>query len=192
MILTKKELKEFLTQDAIALKCDNRKHPKIFGDLIWKFQITLRKAEYYSNVYKHKKKYFICRAWYLYKFHKYSIKLNISIPLNVFGPGLSIAHFGTINVNGNAKVGKNCRLHEGVTIGTTNGSDKAPIIGNNVFIGTGAKIIGDIFISDDVAIGANAVVVRSIPEKKGNLCRSSGKKISEKNSHSNLAPKLFL
>jgi serine O-acetyltransferase len=42
MILTKKELKDFLTQDAIALKCDNRKHPKIFGDLIWKFQITLR------------------------------------------------------------------------------------------------------------------------------------------------------
>ncbi len=174
------------------MKCDNRKRPKIFGDLIWKFQIILRKAEYYSNAYKHKKRFFLCRAWYLFKYHKYSIKLNISIPLNVFGPGLSIAHFGTINVNSNAKIGKNCRIHEGVTIGTTNGSDKAPIIGDNVFIGTGAKIIGDIFVSDDVAIGANAAVVRSISEKRVTYAGVPAKKISQKNSHSNLAPKLFL
>ena len=124
-------------------------------------------------------------------FHKYSVKLGFSIPLNVFGPGLSIAHYGTIVVSDAAKVGKNCRLQEGVNIGATNGSAKAPQIGNNVFIGTGAKIIGDITIADDVAIGANAVVVKSITETGVTYGGVPAKKISSNNSHSNLAPQLF-
>jgi serine O-acetyltransferase len=124
-------------------------------------------------------------------FHKYSVKLGFSIPLNVFGPGLSIAHYGTIVVSDAAKVGKNCRIHEGVNIGATNGSFKAPEIGDNVFIGTGAKIIGDITIADDVAIGANAVVVKSILEKGVTYGGVPAKKISANNSHANLAPKLF-
>lgn len=45
------------------------------------------------------------------------LKYNTYIPLNVFGPGLSIAHFGSIIVNGNAKVGENCRIQDSVTIG---------------------------------------------------------------------------
>ena len=110
----------------------------------------------------------------------------------MFGPGLSIAHYGTIVVSTAARVGKNCRLHEGVNIGATNGSSRAPQIGDNVFIGTGAKIIGDITIADDVAIGANAVVVKSIQEQGITVGGVPAKKISVNNSHSNLAPQLFL
>ena len=124
-------------------------------------------------------------------FQKLSIKLGFSIPLNVFGPGLSIAHYGTIVVNSAAKVGKNCRIQEGVNIGSTNGSSGAPKIGDNVFIGTGSKIIGDIFIEDDVAIGANAVVVKSIIEKGVTYGGVPAKKISSNDSRSNLSPKLF-
>lgn len=191
MITTKKELTYFLSRDAIALRCD-RKKPKLFGDEIWKYQIILRKTEYYTNLFRSGKKHILLHyIWYKIRFHQYSLKLGFSIPINVFGPGLSIAHYGTIVVSSAAKVGENCRIHEGVNIGATNGGAVAPQIGDNVFIGTGAKIIGDIFIANDVAIGANAVVVKSIPESGGTYGGVPAKKISANNSHSNLASELF-
>lgn len=193
MITTKKELRFYLQQDAIALRCEKKKRPRFFGDEVWKFQIILRKAEYYNNLYYlAKKHYFLHYIWYKFLLHRRSVKLGFSIPINVFGPGLSIAHHGTIVINAKAKIGKNCRLQEGVTIGATNGSSEAPKIGDNVFIGTGAKIIGDVFIADDVAIGANAVVVKSITEKGVTYGGVPAKKISSNNSHANLAPSLFL
>lgn len=152
----------------------------------------MRKTEFYSYLYQQGKIYLIPYCWYKLLFHRYSVKLGFSIPLNVFGPGLSIAHYGTIVVSTAARVGKNCRLHEGVNIGATNGSSRAPQIGDNIFIGTGAKIIGDITIADDVAIGANAVVVKSIQEQGITVGGVPAKIISANNSHSNLAPQLFL
>ena len=57
-----------------------------------------------------------------FRFHQLSLRLGFSIPINVFGPGLAIVHYGTIVVSNGAKIGANCRIHEGVTIGATNGS----------------------------------------------------------------------
>jgi serine O-acetyltransferase len=91
------------------------------------------------------------------------LRLSFTIPLNVFGPGLSISHYGTIVVNKHAVIGANCRIHPGVCIGGLNG--KSPRIGNNVYIGPGVKIFGDITIGDNVAIGANAVVNKDVPMK---------------------------
>ena len=122
-----------------------------------------------------------------FRFHRLSIKLGFSIPINVFGPGLAIVHYGTIVVANGAKIGANCRIHEGVTIGATNGSSKAAIIGDNVFIGSGAKIIGEVRISSNVAIAANAVVVRDVICENG--CTVGGvpaKIISSNNSISNM------
>ena len=194
MITNKKEMNYYISQDAIASrrKGKNIKKAKLFGDEVWKFQVTLRKTEYYHNLYHGSKKYVILQyLWFKFLFHKRSVKLGFTIPLNAFGPGLSIAHYGTIVVNRAAKIGKNCRLQEGVNIGATNGSAGAPRIGDNVFIGTGAKIIGDISIADDVAIGANAVVVKSITEKGVTYAGVPAKKISSNDSHANLAPELF-
>jgi len=191
MIVTKNELNFYLKQDAIALRCENKKRPKLFGDDVWKFQILLRKTEYYNNSYKNKKRYILQYAWYRFWFKRSSVKLGFTIPINIFGPGLSIAHYGTIVVSNSAKVGKNCRLHEGVNIGSTNGSRLAPVIGDNVFIGSGAKIIGDISIADDVAIGANSVVVDSITEHGCTYAGVPAKKISSNDSHANLAIGLF-
>ena len=123
------------------------------------------------------------------KLHKLSVKLGFSIPLNVFGPGLAIVHRGTIVIAGKAKIGSNCRIHEGVTIGSTNGSSQAAIIGDNVFISSGAKIIGDISISNNVTIAANAVVVKDIISEYG--CTVGGipaKVISSNTSRLNLCP----
>lgn len=192
MILSKADYIRCLTQDAIALRC-SRRHPRLFGDDIWKFQRCLRKCEYYSTFPKWKRAlYFIPILCNRLAFHSKSMQLGFSIPVGVFEEGLSIAHRGTIVVNSNAKVGKNCRIQEGVNIGATSGSAKAPIIGNNVFIGTGAKIIGDVTIADDVAIGANAVVVKSITEPGTTWGGVPAKKISSNNSHSNLCSDLFL
>ena len=179
MIKNKKEYKYYLYCDKIALG-KTRKRPKIFGDEIWKFQILLRKLEYLKNCPS-----ILNKPLYLityYKFHKLSIKLSFSIPPNVFGPGLAIIHYGTIIINQKAKVGKNCRLHACTTIGGTNGIDKAPIIGDNVYIGTGAKIIGDIKLGNNIAIGANSVVNKSFTINDITIAGVPAKQISNNNS----------
>lgn len=91
-----------------------------------------------------------------------SIRLGFSIPLHTFGPGLSIAHWGTLAVDAQARIGRNCRIHQGVTIGRS--KDYSPVIGDNCFIGANATIIGGITLGNDVAIGANALVNRSFPD----------------------------
>ena len=191
MINTRIKLEEYIKQDAIANhRCTVKAN--LLGDDLWKFQVYMRKSEYYYNLCKLGRKYLLplYYFWY-YKFRKKSNKLNISFPLNIAKKGLSIAHSGTIVVSSNATIGENCRIHEGVTIGATNGEAQAANIGNNVFIASGAKIIGNIKIADDVAIGANAVVVKSILENGTTWGGVPAHKISTKNSHANLDSRLF-
>jgi Serine acetyltransferase len=110
--------------------------------------------------------------------------MGFSIPPNVFGPGLSIAHPGTIIVNGYVSVGENCRIHNCAQLVTAAGSTNAcPKIGNNVFIGPGAVIIGDIEIADGIVIGANSVVNKSFLEKGITIAGAPAKKISDKGSN---------
>lgn len=184
MIKSKKEYKFFLECDRVALGKKYRK-PKIIGDEIWKFEILMRKTEYYKNCSK--TIFEKALSLYLqYRYYKERVKLGFSIPLNCFGPGLSIAHYGTIVVNGNSKIGKNCRIQECVTIGATNGSREAPILGDNIFIGSGARIIGNIKIANDIAIGANSFVNKNFDESGITIAGIPAKKVSNNNSHSNL------
>ena len=187
MIKNKKDYKEYLLADKIALNKTKYKRPRFKLDIIWKFQILLRKCEYYQNC----RKDFIGKIvskFVKLRFVNLSHKLGFSIPCNVFDKGLSIAHYGHLVVSANSKIGENCRIHEGVTIGVTddaywgNQSGKAPIIGNNVFIATGAKIIGNVKIADGVAIGANAVVVKDILEPNTTWGGVPAKKISNNGS----------
>lgn len=96
-----------------------------------------------------------------FKFKIISINLGFTIPINVFGPGLSIAHYGSIVINGNARVGKNCRIHSATNLGETRGL--SPKIGDNCYIGPGVVISGGITIGDNVTIGANSVVLKDFP-----------------------------
>ena len=191
MILTRKDLKEYIAADALACGRESVR-PKLYMDLVWKFQVALRKKEYYKNQRGLKKLLLLPLAILAcYRCDSLGVKLGFSIACNVFDKGLSIAHYGNLAVNGTSVVGRNCRIHEGVTIGSTNGSP-GPKLGSNVFIGSGAKIIGDITIADDVAIGANAVVVKSISEPGTTWGGVPARKLSDKDSHSNLNPRLFL
>jgi len=94
---------------------------------------------------------------------KYGIALS---PYMVLGPGLHIGHIGGIVVNERAIIGRNCNLSHGVTLGQTNRGKHFgfPVVGNNVYIGPGAKIIGGITIGNNVAVGANAVATRDVPD----------------------------
>ena len=191
MIQSKKDLKYYLECDRIALRSKTRK-PRFMSDEIWRFQILLRKREFLNNCIPSNN--IFCKLFYkvygivlhvMYK--RLSLKLGFSIPLNCFGPGLSIAHYGTIVVAEKTRVGANCRIHEGVTIGATNGTADAANIGDNVFIGSGAKIIGGVKISSNVQIAANCVVVKDIISEKG--CTVGGvpaKVISSNTSELNL------
>ena len=156
MIRTKQELEFYLRCDRMALGRKGTK-PSLFGDEIWKFQICMRKLDFYTTTGC------ILRLFYRFKYHNLSLKLGFSIPYDVFGPGLAIVHYGTIVISSGSKIGENCRIHAGVNIGANAGGTKAATIGNQVYIGPGAKIVGDITIGDNAVIGANAVVVEDVP-----------------------------
>ena len=190
MIHSKEELREFIIWDG---KAQGRKRlsAKLFGDEIWKFQLTMRKLDYYHYLKSVQPLAFIPYVFNRYRYHRLSVKLGFSIPFDVCGKGLAIPHYGCVVINHTAQIGDNCRILDGVNIGATNGIEKAPQIGNNVFIASGAKLMGDITIADDVAIGANAVVIKSITEPGTTWAGVPARKISNNSSRSNLHQDLF-
>ena len=101
--------------------------------------------------------------WFLYKLVQ--ILTGIELPCEVpVGRNFRIDHFGDIVISGYASFGDDCIIRNGVTVGLKNIEEKAaPKIGNGVNIGAGAKLLGNITIGDHVDIGANAVVISSVP-----------------------------
>lgn len=104
----------------------------------------------------------------LYKifFKIIQILTGIELPCEVeVGRNFRIDHFGDVIISGYARFGDNCVVRNGVTVGLKNIEEKAaPRIGSNVSIGAGAKLLGPITIGDYVDIGANAVVINSVPD----------------------------
>ena len=161
MITSFSELLRYLRCDRDALNKNG--FPKLLGDEVWKFQILLRITEYLVN-----SNFFVLKPLcYIFRYLKYraGVRLGFSIPNNVFGPGLRIAHYGYLVVNSECKVGSNCTIHCGVNIGKNLSSRSAPTLGDNIYIGPGVKIFGDVYLADNIKIGANAVVNRSFVDK---------------------------
>lgn len=184
-ITSRDDLKRFLACDKIALRIPaSRKRPRPFVDLIWKYEILLRKTEYYAGCSGAISK--LLFFFYKLRFKRMGVRLGFTLDPFVFGPGLSIAHYGCLTVNPKARVGANCRIHEGVTLGATNGSDDAPVLGDGCFVGSGAKIIGGIKLGDFTAIGAGAVVVKSFPNGHCTLGGVPASIISDNDSRANV------
>jgi len=103
----------------------------------------------------------------LYRFLKVfsQILTGVEIPCEtIVGRRFRIDHFGGIVISGDTVIGDDVIVRNGVTLGLRRtGVVGAPIIGNRVDIGAGAKILGPVHIGDDVAIGANAVVLADVP-----------------------------
>ncbi|MBD7914204.1 serine acetyltransferase [Clostridium sp. Sa3CUN1] len=93
------------------------------------------------------------------------ILFQVDIPFKVkIGKGLRLKHPRGIVIHPNVELGEGCSIYHQVTIGVNEFSSNGGVarIGNNVFIGVGAKIIGDVIIGDNVRIGANAVVTEDV------------------------------
>ncbi|MBR5984358.1 MAG: serine acetyltransferase [Bacteroidales bacterium] len=104
---------------------------------------------------------------YRLKLNRLSYKSGIQIPdTTQIGKGFYIGHFGCIVISAQTIIGNNVNISQGITIGRTNRGEKqgVPTIGNDVYIGPGAKIIGKINIGDNITIGANAVVTSDVPD----------------------------
>lgn len=97
--------------------------------------------------------------------YKYKYGIDIS-PKTKIGTGFYVGHFGGIVINSEAKIGENLTISQGVTIGMANRGEKkgVAIIGDNVYIGPGAKIVGAVRIGNNAAIGANCVVTKDVPD----------------------------
>ena len=192
MINSKEELKQYIHVDALANWRTSPK-PKVFGDEQWKYILAMRKLEYLSNFCGIRR---IVRIFpfifYKFRWHRLGVLCGYTFPLGTCGKGLALPHRGSIVINSKTQIGENCRIHQCVTIGSTSGTSDSAVIGNNVFIGAGACIIGAVEIADDVAIGSNAVVVKSITEPGTTWGGVPAKKISNNDSHSNLSPYLFM
>ena len=138
----------------------------------------MRKVEYFHNCQSN----LIAKLLYYhfeYKFRNLSIQLGFSIPKNVFGSGLAIVHYGTIIVNDKARVGRNCRIHACTNIGASGGEPGAPQIGDNVYIGPGTCIFGNITIGNGIAIAANSTVNKSFEENNIMIAGTPAKKIKD-------------
>lgn len=105
----------------------------------------------------------LLNVYYHYRMRRLSWKLGFQFVEGVFGPGVHIYAYGTIIVNPGARIGKNCIIYPGVTIGGR-AFDGCPVIGDNVFIGLGAKVIGKVNVGNNVIIAPNAVVTHDVPD----------------------------
>lgn len=125
-----------------------------------RYLLTYRKASFY-------KKKSLQGVYYRFRLKQLSEKTGIQIPTKTqIGKGFYIGHFGTIIINPDVVIGENVNIATGVTIGKTNrGSNKGvPKIGNQVWIGTNAVIVGNVTIGNDVLIAPNAYVNVDVPD----------------------------
>lgn len=161
MIDSKESLRRYLAEDLSAHGLTRwQPHHRLTQRTVY-FQRLLRRSEYWANVRTDP----IGRcvfAWYALRTKLLGERLGFTVPRNVFGPGLSIAHTGLLTVNAGTRVGARCRIHQGVTLGNGAGG-RCPVIGDDVYIGPNALVLG-VTVGNRVEIRPGAVVIRDIPD----------------------------
>ena len=149
------------------------------ADILRRHQILLRKTEYYFNTGK-KILYFITRA----KLRIIQNKYCLHIPLNCCGRGLRIMHTGPVLMNNRVTVGENCKFHINTALVAGGTNDDVPTLGNGIVMGIGAVALGGVYIADNIAVGANAVVNKSFTEENISIAGVPAKKVSDHGSKS--------
>lgn len=158
VIRSKKELEFYLMADRMMNRGNFRKSIRdIFvPDSVMRFLVSMRKYSYYRN---NKSLFsFFLSFFHGCRFRSYSQKLGFSINCDSLGYGVTIPHYGTIVVGSN-DIGNYAVLHTSTCI-----SGNGKVIGDGLYLGTGAKITTKIVLGDNVSIGANSVVNKSFPE----------------------------
>lgn len=188
MIKNKEDLKRYLASDKARTEIGNRKS-WIRGIMcsepyfvIWQYIKAVRKEEYHTNqtgVF-HKCMHYFWRR----RRNRLGERTSIFMEPGVFDEGLMIWHPGIV-VNTKAVVGKYCTLHGQNCIGNDGKSDAAPVLGNNVSLGVGASVIGDVRLADGINVGAGAVVVHSFDEPGITIGGIPARKLGDVTSGSN-------
>lgn len=136
-------------------------------------QILLRKTEYHKNR-DHKLRGLV----YHLRLLRLQTRHGLNIPLNVCARGLRIMHLGPVLMNGKARVGEDCSFHINTALVAGGTNDDAPWLGKGVVVGIGAVVLGDTHVADYTAIGANAVVNKSVTEANTAVAGVPAKKVS--------------
>ncbi len=173
MIKTRKELKFYLEEDR------KRNHVPanwiryylrlVAGEEqahIFRYIKCLRHCEYHLNNSKGSVLHKLCYYFYRYRQLRLGLRYSINISPNVCGYGLRIMHLsggGGVMI-GALKCGNYCGFNAGVLIGTKDGEENRPTIGDHVAFGPGAKAFGKITIGNNVFVASNAVVTKDVPD----------------------------
>ena len=172
MIKNKADLQMYMYNDSKMMFSSNRKQHELYMKknkdpryLICLYLKYLRREEYFLNISKKNVFTKFMSIFLERKRNSLGKTLGFCMEPNCCEEGLNIYHCGCIVINPLTKIGKNCQMHGNNCIGNNGLTEKCPRIGNNVDIGFGAVLIGDIEIADDIKIGANAVVNKSFLEK---------------------------
>lgn len=175
MVGNHRELKEILQYEDLAYSdyMFQSKSKRILAAVkqspifkIYKFQRISRKSDFYRYKVEINKNIFYYLL-YLYFVRKRNIlgrKLGLEVGTYNTQKGLLMFHFNNV-INDKSVIGKNCHLHGNNCIGNDGKTDDCPIIGDNVSLGVGAKVIGNITIANNIKIGAGAVVIHSFLEE---------------------------
>jgi serine O-acetyltransferase len=174
-------MKSYIRAD-LRSRGDTRFLRVLMFDPVARFTMLMRLLEYLANTGKPS----LIRLPLLFWHRRLSVRLGFSVAPGIFGPGLAIVHYGLLVIDPTTRIGRNCRIHQGVNIGgAAQFVDPAemhkysPRIGDNVYIGPGAKLYGPVVIGDNCVIGANAVVTKSFPEPGLTIAGIPAKVIAE-------------
>lgn len=141
------------------------------GDLSWKaFKKSFRNPGFHFTIYlrlsTELSRYSVLGRFSRYMYRKLTFKYMYQIPrLTKIGPGLQISHFGTCLVHTKSVFGSNCYFSHNIAVGVSKRGPKqgVPTVGNRVWIGANAIIMGNIKIGDDVLIAGNSFVNVDVP-----------------------------
>lgn len=160
-IQSKAQLRDWLQYELRRYPCGCLSYLLQAGEnsILKKHQILLRKAEFYLNTNK-KIRFSLVK----FRLRKIQTKYALYIPFNCCGRGLHIVHLGSVLINNTATIGENCSFHMNTAVVAGGTNDFSPVIGNGVIVGYGAVVLGKVEIANNVAIGANAVVNKSVVE----------------------------
>lgn len=170
--MNKKELKECLKADFKQTLKDVSVQHILFSVFTaspawkrWKFIKAMRLSSYHETLFRNKKLFHVLpMIWYLRKRNKYGNLLGFEIWGTKIGKGLTLYHNGPIVINRETVIGDFCKFHGDNCLGNDGITKDCPILGNNIDIGVGVKILGGVELADNITVAAGAVVVKSFTE----------------------------